>query len=134
MINTVSVLVVEDTTIMQKMAKIILTDLACKIDIAEDGKKALDMFKQNSYNIIFMDIGLPDINGVDVTKAIRNLENNQSHVPIIALTANYDESYKPVCLNAGMDDFMLKPLTKDKAKAMINKFVTKGASVSTDEK
>ncbi len=124
MVDPVKVLVVEDVEIAQKIANITLMALGCSVDIAENGQKALQLFKDNQYDLIFMDIGLPDISGIVVTKAIRRVENNESHVPIIALTANYDESHPHVCFDAGMDEFMLKPLTKENGQAMINKFIT----------
>ncbi len=120
--NGIKILVVEDVEIAQKMAKITLVGLGCSVDVAEAGQKVLEMFKENEYDLIFMDIGLPDISGVEVTKEIRKIEDKKSHVPIVALTANCDESYKTICLEAGIDDFMLKPLTKDNALTMLDKF------------
>lgn len=123
MVSSVRVLVVEDVEIAQKIAKLILSGLDCYVDIAKNGQKALELFSKNEYDLVFMDLGLPDFDGVEVTKRMRQQEANSRHVPIIALTANYDESYKPICLEAGMDEFMLKPLTKENGEAMINKFV-----------
>ncbi|ABS78170.1 response regulator [Coxiella burnetii] len=121
----IKILIVEDLEIAQKIAKVTLMDLGHHVDIAETGQKALEMFQKNKYELIFMDIGLPDMSGIEVTEEIRKIENNKFHVPVVALTANYDESYKPVCLEAGMDDFMLKPLTVKKVKEVIEKYVTK---------
>ena len=124
--NSVSLLVVEDHEIQQKVVKMILVSLGYAVDIAENGKKALAMFKKNEYDLIFMDIGLPDMSGAEVTKEIRAIENKESHIPIVALTANYDESNHLTCLEAGMDDFILKPLQKEAGQKMINKILKEG--------
>ena len=117
------ILLVEDAPIAQKMGKFILLGLGCQVDVVETGYKALEMFEKTQYDLIFMDIGLPDIDGVNVTKEIRRLENNDVHVPIVALTANNDSSYKDACLREGMNDFILKPLTKENAQMAIDKFL-----------
>lgn len=118
-----TILVVEDIAIQQKVVQFILDKLGCSYEFADTGQQAITLFKQNRYGLILMDIGLPDINGMEVTKKIRELENQHSHVPIVALTANYDESYKPMCLAIGMDDFVIKPLTQEKATYILAKFL-----------
>lgn len=116
-------LVVEDVEIAQKIASMVLENLGFTVDVAADGESALTMFQQNHYDFIFMDIGLPGMDGLNTTRAIRQVEKVDMHVPIVALTANYDASHKPMCLESGMDEFLSKPLTKDKAESMIKKFV-----------
>ena len=98
-----NLLVVEDVDIAQKIASFILTDLGHAVDIAPDGEKALEMFQKNAYDLIFMDIGLPGIDGMQATRAIRQLEDGTSHTP--------------------MDEFLSKPLSKEKATAMLEQFV-----------
>jgi CheY-like chemotaxis protein len=83
--NSVEVLVVEDIAVAQKVAKITLIGLGHIVDIAENGQKALDLFEKNKYDIVFLDLGLPDMNGTEVIKRIREIENNKQHVPIVAL-------------------------------------------------
>ena len=92
------------------------------MEIAEDGEKAITMFKSNSYDLIFMDIGLPNISGIEVVKIIRELEGGVDCTPIIALTANYDVSYRDMYLKSGMNGVLLKPLTKSSCQQMIEKF------------
>lgn len=123
MMNNINALVVEDVEIAQKIAKLTLMGLGCRVDIAEDGRKALQLYKENKYDIIFMDIGLPDINGLEVTKKIREIEFNNKHMPVIALTANCDETDKPRYLAAGIDEIILKPITKENSQAMIDKYM-----------
>ncbi|MBW5803125.1 response regulator [Coxiella endosymbiont of Ornithodoros amblus] len=59
---------------------------------------------------MFINVGLPDMNGIEVTEEIRKIENNKLRVPIVAITTNYDGSYKPVCLEAGMNLFYVKTI------------------------
>ena len=115
-------LVVEDVEIAQKIASMVLENLGVTVDVAPDGEAALEMFQQRKYDLIFMDIGLPGMDGLQTTRAVRQVEKLGVHVPIIALTANYDVSHKSMCLESGMDEFLSKPLTKDKAEAMLTKF------------
>lgn len=119
------VLVVEDVDIAQKMAMMVLENLGCDVDIAGDGREAIDMYQQNQYDMIFMDIGLPDTSGIEVAKIIRGLEN-KIHTPIVALTAHSDNDYKTASLSAGMNDFLVKPLTMAAAESMLKKFTQRG--------
>ncbi len=117
---TITILVVEDVVIAQKIAKMILQDLGCQVDIARNGHEAIKMTEVRCYDLIFMDIGLPDINGIEVTEKIR--EKHGGKIPIIALTANSNSYYQASCLKAGMNDFIEKPLAKESVKAVIDRF------------
>jgi two-component system aerobic respiration control sensor histidine kinase ArcB len=118
------ILLVEDQEVAAKVGKIILTGLNCQVDTAADGKTALALFNQRLYHLVFMGIGLPDIDGYEVTKRIRLLElNTDTHVPIIALTAHVDEENKQHCINVGMNAVLSKPLSKEKARDIIHAFI-----------
>ena len=118
-----NLLVVEDTPIAQIAAKSILEHLGCQVQIAANGTEALAMFQANTYDLIFMDLGLPDISGIEVTKEMRKLETSLAYTPIVALTANYDPKSKGILLEAGMDEFLEKPLTKENAHMILTKFL-----------
>jgi CheY-like chemotaxis protein len=122
--TNINVLLVEDNLIAQTVAEIILTGFGCKVQLAADGEQALEMFKANKYHFIFMDIGLPGISGLEASKEIRKLEMHLPGVPIVALTANYDSSSAAICFAAGMNDFILKPLSKEKASVILTKFLS----------
>ena len=132
--TTIKLLLVEDNLIAQKVATMILTSLGCELQLAIDGESAIEMFQtnKNGYDFVFMDLGLPGISGLDTTREIRKLETNLSPVPIVALTANYDSSAAAICLQAGMNDFMLKPLSTEKAIAILNKFFPRAANISAN--
>jgi two-component system aerobic respiration control sensor histidine kinase ArcB len=118
------ILVVEDNTIAQIVAKSILKQMNCSADIAESGKKALDLWKANDYDLIFMDIGLPDMDGHEVTRHIRLQElTKNTHVPIIALTAHAGDENKKRCIDAGMNAVLIKPLTAKSCADIVDAFI-----------
>ena len=89
------ILVVEDSEIAQSVAKSMLSQFGCAVDIAANGKDALGFWKDNTYDLIFMDVGLPDLDGYEVTYNIRVQElANKVHTPIIALTAHAGDENK----------------------------------------
>lgn len=118
-----AVLLVEDHHLSAKIAKNILSNLNCQVDIAMDGKTTLEMLQNNHYDLIFMDIGLPDMSGYEITRRIRSHELSEEHIPIIALTAHADSESQQQCLDAAMNAVINKPLTKQGAKNILNIFV-----------
>lgn len=121
------ILVVEDQPVAAEVVKQILTDLHCRVDVAPNGSNALLLAKQKQYDLIFMDIGLPDIDGYEITKQIRIYENTSAHkVPIVALTAHADLESKELCLTAGMNAVLTKPLLKKQAMQILEIFLPKG--------
>jgi len=119
------VLLVEDTPIAIKVAVIILNMLGCKIDVAEKGMVALEMATKNKYDLILMDIGLPDIDGLTVTKQIRQQELEGKHVPIIALTAHSETAIKEKLFEVGLDDLLIKPLTIMNGQQLLQRYGSK---------
>jgi len=118
------VLVVEDNPIAQSVAKFILTHLNCEVDVAENGQKAIELWKTKSYDLIFMDIGLPDSDGYEITHQIRIQElSKKTHVPIIALTAHAGEENKKRCIEAGMNAVLTKPLTAKNCTDIVEAFI-----------
>lgn len=121
--NKPKILVVEDTKIAQTIAKMVLNSLGCQIDIAETGQTALNYVKQTHYDLILMDIGLPDTDGFTVTETIRNSRNKNADVPIVALTAHADAFIKERSHPKAMSEITSKPFTEDKAKALLAKYL-----------
>lgn len=112
--STISVLVVEDNPLVQGAIKKLLEQKRCTVDLAENGLEGLAQFKQkNHYHIVFMDIGLPDLNGSEVTALIRSYEKDKekSPVPIIGLTASTRKEDLDDAIFYGMNKVLLKPLT-----------------------
>jgi len=103
------ILVVEDMAVNQKVAKGMLRSLGHMVDIAEDGEAALAKVESRPYDLIFMDMQMPRMNGLEATAAIRALKSGKS-IPIVAMTANVFATDRDTCLAGGMDDFVGKPI------------------------
>ncbi len=109
-LTDVNLLLVEDNTINQKIVVLSLKNYIKNIDVANNGKEALDKFGTSRYDIILMDVQMPVIDGFLATKKIREIEaTTNSHTPIIAITANALHGDREKCLDAGMDDYISKP-------------------------
>jgi two-component system aerobic respiration control sensor histidine kinase ArcB len=104
------ILLIEDNSLNRKIASIMLKDLGCEIDIAEDGFKAISMIESNRYDLIFLDIGLPKKDGIQVAREIRQYENYKK-TPIIAITAYAFDADIEKCYQVGMNDVLIKPFT-----------------------
>jgi two-component system sensor histidine kinase/response regulator len=104
-----SILVVEDNKLNQEVALGLLIDEGFKVDIANDGREAIDMVHQNDYDIVLMDMQMPVMNGVEATLEIRKNAKFDS-LPIVAMTANAMLQDREKCLQAGMNDFISKPI------------------------
>lgn len=118
------ILVVEDNTIAQTVAKALLMQCNCQVDLAADAKEAMILWKQNEYDLIFMDIGLPDMDGYQLTHHIRVQEIVKNrHTPIIALTAHVGEENKKRCIESGMNAVISKPLSQKSCKDILGSFI-----------
>lgn len=105
-----NVLLVEDNLINQKIVVLSLSKVVKNIDIANNGKEALDKFGTSRYDVILMDIQMPVMDGIVATRKIREIEEStNTHTPIIAITANALAGDKETCLAAGMNDYLAKP-------------------------
>lgn len=104
------ILIVDDNNVNLTVAEGLLEPLQMKIDTATGGKQALDLISANSYDLIFMDHMMPELDGVETTRLIRRFHPEYHEVPIIALTANAVEGTKKMFLDEGMNDFIAKPI------------------------
>jgi CheY-like chemotaxis protein len=112
------ILVVDDEPVNREVALIQLEDVNLLADTAEDGAEAVALAQKNSYAAIFMDMQMPNLNGVEATRRIRKLPGYQD-TPIIAMTANAFADDKAQCLAAGMNDFLTKPFNPDEFFAIL---------------
>lgn len=110
------VLLVEDYQLAAKIADYILRSLDCHVDIAQNGEQALEKAMNGAYDLILMDLGLPDKDGYEVTKIIREAQNN---TPVYALTAHTDQGHKDLAVSAGMNGFLIKPLEESEVKQVL---------------
>jgi len=114
-------LAVDDNKINCKLIKTILEKFGLQVTLAFNGKEAFEMYKENEYDIIFMDIQMPIMDGIEANKNILayEAEHHLKHVPIIALTANTLPGEREKYIAAGMDDYATKPLDPDVLKSII---------------
>jgi CheY-like chemotaxis protein len=119
--NNIKVLVVEDVTLNQLLLKIILVEFGFGIDIANNGKIAIEKLQKNVYDIILMDLQMPEMNGFEATAYIRNEMNSQ--IPIIALTADVTTVDVEKCKAVGMNDYISKPIDEKLLYSKISKYL-----------
>lgn len=117
-----SILIVEDLHQAQLAAQEIFDQIDCNLTIVATGAEALDELIMDNFDIIFMDIELPDINGFELTATIRSLERTSKRLPIIAVTAKSFENLAEKCQEKGFNDCLLKPLTLDNVRHMMEKY------------
>lgn len=128
----IHILLVEDHDITAKITQEILSDSNCQVDVASNGEMAITLIEKNDYDIVFMDIGLPDINGYEVTQKIRSGIKNKS-VPIIGLTAHISTEEKQHCLDVGMNTVFIKPLMREKIQNIFDIFIPVCGTLETDK-
>lgn len=92
---------------------------------ANNGLSALDKFARNTYDLILMDINMPQLDGIETTKSIRKMEGSKKQIPILAITSNFLKGQKQRCLDAGMNDFISKPVHGSLLVERINFFLNK---------
>lgn len=119
-------LVAEDNIINQKLIRRTLEDLGFEITIANNGLEAFEKRKNGNFDIIFMDIQMPVLDGIEATQEILDFEEDYSkhHIPIIALTANALKGDRERFINAGMDEYTTKPLVRNEIISLLNNFLS----------
>jgi PAS domain S-box-containing protein len=124
----VRVLLVEDNAVNQLVVLRILEKQGHAVTIAGDGKKALAALKKDSYDLVLMDIQMPEMNGWDATRAIRESEKSTGgHIPIAAMTAHAMKGDQERCIAAGMDDYLTKPIHIPELLALVDKIGSRKA-------
>jgi len=123
------ILLVDDNPINQKVAARILDQIGYKPDLAENGVKALAALEANIYDLVFMDLMMPEMDGLEATRAIRERQKSpaghptySSNIIIVAMTAHAMQSDREKCLAAGMDDYLAKPIRPADIRSIIEKW------------
>ena len=117
------ILLVEDNLANQKFASLLLGKMGYNADIAEDGVEAIRRWRENHYDLILMDCLMPNMDGYEATIKIRQEENSQSRIPIIALTANAAETDRQRCRQSGMDEVITKPYRKHELEDVLDRWL-----------
>ncbi len=117
------VIIAEDNEINMKIAVNIVRRFGVEVIQARNGHEAVEKYKQESADMILMDIHMPEMDGIEATRQIRNLGGNQREVPIVALTADAMTGDREKCLAAGMDDYVTKPFKPDDIRKVLEKYI-----------
>jgi two-component system sensor histidine kinase/response regulator len=125
------VLVAEDNAVSRQAAIEVLSAAGLSVDVAVNGQDACNMASSGHYDLILMDVGMPVMDGLQATRAIRALPEC-SHTPILAVTAYGDAGRRGECEAAGMDDFISKPVQIDELYARVLKWLAAGAHASAE--
>ena len=132
------VLVADDNAINQQVAHAMLTRLGCTITMVSDGSEAIDVAKRDTFDVILMDMYMPGTDGLKATRCIRDFElGTGKHVKIVAMTASAHEADRQLCLEAGMDSFLSKPVKPSelaKLLALIAGEIAKNETVSVSDR
>ncbi len=129
--HTAHILLAEDNHINQKVALHMLKTIGLTVDAVADGQQAIEALTKVKYDLVLMDCMMPVMNGYDATARIRDLNSEvlNHHIPIIAMTANAMKEDRDKCIEAGMDDYVSKPVKKDQLALVLEKWLTSAAPI-----
>ncbi len=135
------VLVVEDNPVNQKVAANMLENLGYRVNVAANGREAVDSLARIPYALVFMDCQMPEMDGIEATRVIRRREEslrqagiNPPHLPIIAMTANAMQEDKDRCQAVGMDDFLSKPVSSKALAAVLTRWLPRDQAPSIESR
>jgi signal transduction histidine kinase/two-component SAPR family response regulator/HPt (histidine-containing phosphotransfer) domain-containing protein len=134
------ILLCDDNTINQKVAARILAQIGYKPDVAGNGREGLEAIDKKPYDLVFMDLMMPEMDGLTATRAIRERQKNPAAHPnysgrilIVAMTAHAQQSDKENCMAAGMDDYLAKPIRPADVRGMIEKWAVPATPAAEDK-
>jgi len=118
------VLLAEDSVVNQMITERMLQQMDHSVAIATNGQEAVDLFQRQVFDLVLMDCNMPKMNGFEATRIIRSLKSKSTlaDVPIIALTSDGDQESRDKCLNAGMNDFIIKPASVEMLRDKIEQW------------
>ena len=129
------ILLVEDNAVNQRVAKRMLKKCGADFELAEDGLQALDLLSQHSFDLVLMDLQMPNLDGIEAARRLREGSAGplNQDVPVVALTAHATQEHRAHCFEVGMNDFLAKPLRLDDLRQLFGRWLSAGRGGSTDE-
>jgi CheY-like chemotaxis protein len=125
------VLLAEDNAVNQMLAVRLLEKRGHRVTVAGNGRQALEALAKESFDLVFMDVQMPEMDGMEATQAIREKEKNSGlHQPIIALTAHAMKGDREKCLAAGMDGYLTKPIRPQQLDEVLANYVAQAAGAA----
>jgi CheY-like chemotaxis protein len=121
--DNITALVVEDNLINQRLIQVLLQEYRVIVSTASNGVEAVEKCKKNKYDIVFMDIDMPEKDGIAATKEIKEALSPNGETPFVALTAMAMQGDRERLLQEGLDDYLSKPLTRQKLENILNKYL-----------
>ncbi len=120
----IGILLVEDNAINREIAVRVLAKDGYRVEVADNGKQAVETVRQADFDLVLMDLQMPVMDGAEATKRIRQLGGSNGHMPIIAMTAHAMEGVREACIASGMSDYLLKPFDPEDLLAMVERWTT----------
>ena len=117
--SALKILVVDDDVLNRRLMKVLLTHEGYHVDVAANGLEAFDAIKFQKFDIVFMDLRMPEMDGLEASRRIREWENGGQHTFIVGLTASYLPEEGPKMFEAGIDNYISKPFQMDHIKRML---------------
>ena len=124
------VLVVEDHPVNQKMLAYQLGEVGLQFTLAATGSEALACYQTEPFDLVFMDWQMPEMDGLEVTRRIRQIEGDSRHTPIVALTANATHGFRETCIAAGVDDYLSKPYSESALATVLTHWLSQPEIIS----
>lgn len=116
---SLKILVADDDALGRRLMQLILTNEGHSVDLAANGLEAVEAVKRNQFDIVFMDLHMPDMDGMEASRSIRAWENGGSHTFIVALTASYLPEIGEALFDSGMDNYISKPLDVEQLQRLL---------------
>ncbi len=126
--RTARILVADDHIVNRRLTQRQLQTLGFSVDIVETGREAVDAMSRAPYDLVFMDCNMPEMDGFEATEEIRRREGAARHTPIVAFTASVTGPERDRCLQSGMDDIALKPITEADLRRVLQRWVFDAAA------
>jgi CheY-like chemotaxis protein len=122
-VRSKSILIVDDNEINQKLLRVYLLSMGFQVFVAKDGYSALNVLEKQPIDLVFLDLHMPVMNGYETTRAIRQLDERYSRIPIIGLSADGLPNSQHKALQSGMNEYLIKPIKQDDLRQILNKWL-----------